>query len=163
MIEIIFLDVDGCLTDGGLYYTNSCDEFKKFNVKDGYGIEKWIKLGKKVAIITGKTSKIVENRAKDLKIDYVYQGIKDKLAVATEILKMENLNFENAAAIGDDYNDLELLKTVKFAYVPKDAMKKLTEIDDFFVLDKNGGCGAVREMIEKLVEINGEIDSYLKL
>ena len=68
MIEIIFLDVDGCLTDGGLYYTNLGDELKKFNVNDGFGIEQWNKMGKISAIITGKSSKIVEKRAKDLKI-----------------------------------------------------------------------------------------------
>ena len=68
MIEIIFLDVDGCLTDGGLYYTNLGDELKKFNVNDGFGIEQWNKMGKISAIITGKSSKIVEKRAKDLSI-----------------------------------------------------------------------------------------------
>ena len=68
MIEIIFLDVDGCLTDGGLYYTNLGDELKKFNVNDGFGIEQWNKIGKISAIITGKSSKIVEKRAKDLSI-----------------------------------------------------------------------------------------------
>ena len=69
MIEIIFLDVDGCLSDGGLYYFNCGEEGKKFNVKDGFGIEQWLKMGKQVAIITGKSSQIVANRAKDLKIN----------------------------------------------------------------------------------------------
>lgn len=159
MIEIIFLDVDGCLTDGGLYYTNSGDEFKKFDVKDGFAIEQWIKLGKKIAIITGKTSKIVEKRANDLKIDLVYQGVKDKLQIASQILQDLNLSFENAAAIGDDYNDIKILNAVNLSFRPKNAIKGLKTK---FKLKNRGGSGAVREMIEKIVEFNGQKDEWLK-
>lgn len=158
MIEIIFLDVDGCLTDGGLYYTNSGDEFKKFDVKDGFAIEQWIKSGKKIAIITGKISKIVEKRANDLKINFVYQGVKNKLEIAKQILKEQNLSFENAAAIGDDYNDIKLLNSVKFSFQPKNAIKCLTTN---FKLKNKGGCGAVREMIEKIIELNGQKDEWI--
>jgi len=149
MIEIIFLDVDGSLTDGGLYYTNSGDEFKKFDVKDGFGIEQWLKMGKKVAIITGKESKIVEKRARDLKIPYLFQGVKDKFGVASEILRSENLSFENAAAIGDDFNDMKLLNAVKMSFKPSDAMPN---VKADVTLTKPAGKGAVREMIEILVE-----------
>ncbi|QKF64455.1 KdsC family phosphatase [Campylobacter corcagiensis] len=153
MIEIIFLDVDGCLTDGGLYYTNSGDEFKKFNVNDGFGIEQWNKMGKISAIITGKSSAIVEKRASDLKIKYVYQSVKDKLSVAKEILAKENLSFENAAAIGDDLNDIKLLNAVNLSFKPANAHEILkTDI----TLKKCGGSGAVREMIEIIVDKNGE-------
>lgn len=162
MIEIIFLDVDGCLTDGGLYHSNSGEEMKKFNVKDGFGIQEWQKLGKKVAIITGKTSKIVENRAKELKIPMCFQGVKDKFEKAKEILKEHNLDFSQAGAIGDDFNDIKLLKNVKMAFAPKDALidKKLCK--NIIKLQNNGGNGAVREMIEFIIKKNKIRKTWLK-
>lgn len=159
MIEIIFLDVDGCLSDGGLYYFNCGEEGKKFNVKDGFGIEQWLKMGKQVAIITGKSSQIVANRAKDLKINYVYQGIKDKFAKASEILADLNLSFENAAAIGDDYNDQRLLNAVKMSFKPANAMPNLITN---YTLNLRGGDGAVREMIEKIVDLDGLHQMWLE-
>lgn len=159
MIEIIFLDVDGCLSDGGLYYFNCGEEGKKFNVKDGFGIEQWLKIGKQVAIITGKSSQIVANRAKDLKINYVYQGIKDKFAKASEILADLNLSFENAAAIGDDYNDQRLLNAVKMSFKPANAMPNLIAN---YTLNLRGGNGAVREMIEKIVDLDGLHQMWLE-
>lgn len=159
MIEIIFLDVDGCLSDGGLYYFNCGEEGKKFNVKDGFGIEQWLKMGKQIAIITGKSSQIVANRAKDLKINYVYQGIKDKFAKASEILADLNLSFENAAAIGDDYNDQKLLNAVKMSFKPANAMPDLIAN---YTLNLRGGDGAVREMIEKIVDLDGLHQMWLE-
>lgn len=149
MIEIIFLDVDGCLTDGGIFYTNLGDEIKKFNVNDGFGIKQWNKMGKISAIITGKSSLIVEKRAKELDIKYVYQGVSDKFSVAKEILKKENLSFENAAAIGDDYNDIKLLNAVNLSFKPKNAIEK---VKADITLSKKGGYGAVRQMIEIIIE-----------
>lgn len=159
MIDIIFLDVDGCLSDGGLYYFNCGEEGKKFNVKDGFGIEQWLKMGKQIAIITGKSSQIVANRAKDLKINYVYQGIKDKFAKASEILADLNLSFENAAAIGDDYNDQKLLNAVKMSFKPVNAMPNLIAN---YTLNLRGGDGAVREMIEKIVDLDGLHQMWLE-
>ena len=159
MIDIIFLDVDGCLSDGGLYYFNCGEEGKKFNVKDGFGIEQWLKMGKQIAIITGKSSQIVAKRAKDLKINYVYQGIKDKFAKASEILADLNLSFENAAAIGDDYNDQRLLNAVKMSFKPANAMPDLIAN---YTLNLRGGDGAVREMIEKIVDLDGLHQMWLE-
>ena len=159
MIDIIFLDVDGCLSDGGLYYFNCGEEGIKFNVKDGFGIEQWLKMGKQIAIITGKSSQIVTNRAKDLKINYVYQGIKDKFAKASEILADLNLSFENAAAIGDDYNDQRLLNAVKMSFKPANAMPNLIAN---YTLNLRGGDGAVREMIEKIVDLDGLHQMWLE-
>lgn len=159
MIEIIFLDVDGSLTDGGIYKTNSGDEFKKFDVKDGFGIQEWLRIGKKIAIITGKSSKIVENRAKELKIPYFFQGVKDKFQKACEILELENLDFSNAAAIGDDLNDMKLLNAVKISFKPADA---LSSVKADITLSKNGGNGAVREMIEILVDRENLRDEWNK-
>lgn len=158
MIEIIFLDVDGCLTDGKIVYSADGELLKSFDVKDGYAIESWLKLGKKVAIITGRSSQIVERRAEDLKITHVYQGVHDKLEVAKEILKFEGLTFENAAAIGDDYNDYKILGAVAMPFKPKDAIKEL----DAHRLKHKGGSGAVREMIEIIIDKEDLFDEWSK-
>ena len=152
MIEIIFLDVDGCLTDGKIVYSPNGDELKFFDVKDGYAIESWLKLGKKVAIITGRSSPIVEKRAQDLKITHVHQGVSDKFETAKQILKFEGLEFKNAAAIGDDYNDYKLFKSVGWSFKPKNAIKELKVKTK---LSRKGGNGAVREMIEMLIRSEG--------
>lgn len=159
MIEIIFLDVDGCLTDGGIYRTNSGDEMKKFDVKDGFALWQWNKMGKISAIITGKTSKIVQDRANELGVKYVFQGVSDKFSKACEILKLERLDFANAAAIGDDLNDMKLLKSVAWSFKPNDAFH-LLEVRT--KLSKNGGKGAVREMIEMIVESENLKQEWLK-
>lgn len=158
MCELIFLDIDGCLTDGKIIYTSKGEEIKEFNVKDGAAIEAWLKLGKKVAIITGRTSECVNLRAKDLKITLLYQGIKDKLACASEILKKLNLSFDECAAVGDYYNDEALLKAVKFAFVPKDAHINVGKRLKF-----GGGKGAVAQMIEILVKKNKMQKEWAKL
>lgn len=149
MIELIFLDVDGCLTDGRIIYTSQSAEIKEFNVKDGAAIEAWQRLGKKCAIITGRESECVKLRAKDLKIDLVEQGVKDKLACAKKMLKKLNLNFAQSAAIGDYYNDLALLNAVNLAFTPKDAFIKVGKRLKF-----GGGRGAVAAMIEKIIKHN---------
>lgn len=159
MIEIIFLDVDGCLTDGKIIYNANGEELKFFDVKDGYAIESWLKLGKKVAIITGRKSAIVERRAEDLKINHVYQGVGDKFEVAREILKFEGLSFKNAAAIGDDYNDYKILDAVAWSFKPKDAIK---ELDVKTKLKHKGGNGAVREMIEMIIKSENLYDEWSK-
>lgn len=152
MIELIFLDIDGCLTDGKIIYTSSGEEIKEFDVKDGAAIQAWLKLGKKVAIITGRNSACTASRAKDLKIDLVFQGVKDKLSCAKDILKTLNLNFENCAAIGDYYNDKSLLEAVKLSFKPADANKNLKAR---FTLSNKGGNAAVAEMIEQIIHYNG--------
>ncbi len=162
MIELVVLDVDGCLSDGKLTYTDDGVEFKNFNVKDGLGIVSWLKLGKKVAIITGKSSSMVAKRAKELKIDYVFQGIKDKLSILDEILQKEGLSYENVAAIGDDLNDLKMLRCVGYSFSPKDAHELIkSEVDT--VLEKKGGDGAVRQMIDLLVKKQNLNEEFLKL
>ncbi|ARJ56315.1 HAD hydrolase family protein [Campylobacter cuniculorum] len=160
MIELIFLDIDGCLTDGKIIYSSDSKELKEFDVKDGAAIEAWLKLGKKIAIITGRTSICVEQRAKDLKIELVYQGVKDKLSCAKKILQDLNLNFSQSAAIGDYLNDKALLKNVKFSFKPKDAHRDL-KVD--FKLSKKGGKAAVAEMIEIIIKKNHMQKEWNKL
>lgn len=163
MIELLVFDVDGCLTDGGITYGNSdVEEFKTFNVKDGFGIVSWMKLGRKTAIITGRSSRVVERRAKELGITYLYQDVKNKKAVLQEILEKEGLRFDQVAAIGDDLNDLSLLKAVGLSFAPADALPMVTQAVHI-VLTKEGGKAAVREMIDTVVEKENLSEAFVKL
>ncbi len=163
MIELLVFDVDGCLTDGGIMYGNSDEEeFKTFNVKDGFGIVSWMKLGRKSAIITGRKSRVVERRAKELGITYLYQDVKDKKAALQEILHKEGLHFENVAAIGDDLNDLALLRAVGRSFAPFDALPIVQQEVDV-LLSKHGGKGAVREMIDSVVESENLSEAFVNL
>lgn len=161
MIKLLVFDVDGCLTDGGIIYDGSGEEFKVFNVKDGFAMISLEKLGLKSAIITGRASKVVERRAKELKLTYLYQGVKDKKAILEEILEKENLTLENVAAIGDDFNDLRLLKSVGWSFAPNDAME-IVKQSVTTVLHAKGGKGAAREMIDKILEKEGKTREFLK-
>ena len=163
MIELLVFDVDGCLTDGGITYGNSdVEEFKTFNVKDGFGIVSWMKLGRKTAIITGRSSRVVERRAKELGITYLYQDVKNKKAVLQEILEKEGLRFDQVAAIGDDLNELSLLKAVGLSFAPADALPMVTQAVHI-VLTKEGGKAAVREMIDTVVEKENLSEAFVKL
>lgn len=163
MIELLVFDVDGCLTDGGIMYGNSdAEEFKTFHVKDGFGIVSWMKLGKKTAIITGRNSRVVERRAKELGITHLYQDVKNKKAVLQEILEKEGLAFENVAAIGDDLNDLSLLHSVGLSFAPSDALPMVLNAVDV-VLKKEGGKAAVREMIDIVVEKENLSEAFVNL
>jgi len=162
MIRLLVFDVDGCLTNGAITYSNDGNEYKSFNVKDGLAIVSWIKLGHKCAIITGRNSKIVEKRAKELGISYLYQGVKNKIEKLDEILVDEKLTYENVAAIGDDLNDYGMLKNVAWSFTPNDANGFIKERVDT-ILNTNGGDGAVREMIEKILQKEGKIEEFIKL
>jgi 3-deoxy-D-manno-octulosonate 8-phosphate phosphatase (KDO 8-P phosphatase) len=161
-IELIVLDVDGTLTDGKITYTQGGDELKSFCVKDGLAIASWIKLGKQVAIITGRNSKIVERRAKELGIQHYYQGVHNKKEVLETLLESLNLTMENVASIGDDLNDYNMLKASKKSYVPANASHYVKPIASE-VLEAKGGEAAVREMIEKLIVSEDLEKEYLAL
>jgi len=150
-IELIVLDVDGTMTDGRISYSESGDEVKSFNVKDGLGIVSWMKLGKKVAIITGRKSSIVSKRANELGIEYCYQGIKDKKSKLDELLQKLDISIKQVASIGDDLNDYAILKSAEISFVPNDATPAVEKIATV-VLRSNGGDGAIREMIEYLIK-----------
>jgi 3-deoxy-D-manno-octulosonate 8-phosphate phosphatase (KDO 8-P phosphatase) len=161
-IELIVLDVDGTMTEGKITYTQNGDEIKSFCVKDGLAIASWIRLGKQVAIITGRKSKIVERRAKELGITHFYQGIHHKREVLEELLSKLNLTMDNVASIGDDLNDHRMLTSSKMAFVPANASHHVKDIADV-TLTNRGGEGAVREMIEQLIISEGLEEKYLKL
>ena len=142
------------MTDAGMYYTESGDEFKKFNTHDGMGFNLLTKAGIKTGIITTENTKMVERRGVKLKIDYVFQGkgFGNKLEAAKEICLLENIGLDEVAYIGDDINCIELFKVVGIAACPANAVKKVKEILNIIHLEKCGGDGAVREFIDKLFE-----------
>lgn len=160
MIKLLVLDVDGCLSDGKLIYSTDGIESKHFNVKDGLGISTWVKLGNQVAIITGRNSTIVERRAKELGIQHLHQGIKDKDRVLKEIVESLNISFDEVAAIGDDLNDYNMLRLVGKSFTPKNGVKEIREIVGT-VLSYDGGDGAVREMIDTLVDENNQREDFM--
>ena len=163
MIELIVLDVDGTLTDGKIIYGNSGEELKNFDVKDGLAIASWTKkMGKKAAIITGRNSKIVEQRAKDLGITHIYQGVHNKDEILHQILDQENLTMKNVAAIGDDLNDYKMLKAVGLSFVPADASQYVKSIANV-ICTKNGGNGAVREMLEYIFKYEDKEEEFINL
>lgn len=162
MIDLLVFDVDGCLTNGQITYTEDGNEIKAFNVKDGLAISSWIRLGKKAAIITGRRSKIVERRAKELGISYLFQGVKDKLEVLNKIREKESIEFSQIAAIGDDLNDYRMLEAVGKSFVPADGSEYIREVCDV-VLYSGGGNGAVREMIEGIIKDDGLEEEFLKI
>lgn len=152
-IKLFLCDVDGTLTDGGMYYSENGDEMKKFNTKDGMGFELLHKNGIKIGIITSENTKIVEKRAKKLKIDFLYQGNKNigKLSVATDICNKNNISLNEVAYIGDDINCKELLSAVGYAACPADAIDEIKHIPSIQIMTKKGGEGCVREFINKIL------------
>jgi 3-deoxy-D-manno-octulosonate 8-phosphate phosphatase (KDO 8-P phosphatase) len=150
-IKLLLLDVDGVMTDGGLYFSNSGDEFKRFNSQDGYGIAKLQRAGIKVGIITGRLSKIVKRRAKELQITEVYQNFKNKIDAYKSIKKKFDLTDVNIAYIGDDEFDLAVLKCVGFSAAPADAVPVVKK-QVHYVCARSGGNGAVREVIDLILK-----------
>lgn len=149
-IKVFLSDVDGTLTDAGMYYSESGEELKKFNTRDGKGFELLKKKGLKVGIITSENTKIVERRSNKMKLDYLFQGLehKGKLDVALEICKNEGISLEEIAYIGDDVNCIELLERVGLAACPSDSVLSVKNISNINVMTKKGGDGAVREFSE---------------
>ncbi len=162
MIKLLILDVDGCLTDGKLIYSADSIESKNFSVKDGLGISTWVKTGLHVAIITGRNSTIVQKRADELGIQHVFQGIKDKDRVLKELVESLGLKFYEVGAIGDDLNDYNMLRLVGRSFTPNDGVKEIKEIVDT-VLTCSGGDGAVREMIDTLVDEADIRDKFMSV
>lgn len=162
MIKLIVLDVDGCMTDGKLVFDNNGVESKVFDVKDGLGITTWLKLGNEIAIITGRNSKIVQNRAKELGIKHLFQGVKNKGEVLLSLMKDLGLKKHEVAVIGDDLNDVAMINLAGKSYCPNDATKPIKDLVEC-VLSSNGGNGAVREMIDLLVLHNNQQEEFLKV
>ncbi len=160
-IKLFIMDVDGVLTDGKIVYSSLGEETKAFHVHDGLGLKLLKNVYIKTAIITSRESNIVERRSRELNIDYVFQGIKDKLTILDELKKTENIKNENILYIGDDLVDLPTLKRVGFPVcVPSspDILKKTC----IYITKKEGGNGAVREVVELILNLRQEYEDAIK-
>ncbi|MBN2487002.1 MAG: HAD-IIIA family hydrolase [Bacteroidales bacterium] len=148
--KLVITDIDGVWTDGGMYYDQTGNEWKKFNTYDSAGVLFCKKLNIPVAIITGENTEIVKRRAEKLKIDYLFMGVSNKLEIANQLCKKLNIALTDVAFIGDDLNDIELLKAVGLSAVPNSAPEYIKSIAKH-CLKKNGGEGVFREFVEFLL------------
>lgn len=153
-IKLLILDVDGVMTDGGMYWTESGDQMKKFNTKDGLGIMGLIKENFQVGIISsGFTKVMVQKRAELLGIQHCYVGRQAKIEILNEWCKTLSIDLKNVAIIGDDINDLEIMQKVGVSACPSDAVNEVKSICQI-VLSKSGGSGCVREFIDAYLQIS---------
>jgi 3-deoxy-D-manno-octulosonate 8-phosphate phosphatase (KDO 8-P phosphatase) len=152
--------VDGVMTDGGLYLSDSGEEFKRFNSLDGHGIKMLRASGVEVAIITGRTSRCVELRAQNLGIQYVYQGLERKLDAMVDLLNKLKLSRDAAAYMGDDVVDLCVMRHVGLAISVPESPQLVREHSDY-VTQRSGGHGAVREACELIMSAQGALDTQL--
>jgi len=151
-LRLFATDVDGVLTDAGMYYGESGEELKKFHTRDGMGIKLLQAQGLITAIITMENTKIVARRGKKLGIPEVFQGAKDKVAVLGHLSGKYGIPFAQMAYIGDDVNDVEALKAVGYAAAPADCVEQVRQVVHY-VCKKNGGDGAVREFIDRILAV----------
>jgi 3-deoxy-D-manno-octulosonate 8-phosphate phosphatase (KDO 8-P phosphatase) len=152
-IKLLLTDNDGVLTDTGVYYSSKGEELKKFSIRDGMGVERLKELvNVETGIITGETSGSVRKRAEKLKITKLFLGAKQKHFILPKILKDNNLKKENVAFIGDDVNDVEILKLAGLSAAPSDAMPEIIKIVDYVCKNK-GGNGAFREFAELIISL----------
>lgn len=159
--KLVITDIDGVWTDGGMYYTADGDVMKRFSVKDGWGVIFLRELGIPVAIMTGENSPVVQKRAEKLKITHCYLHVGNKLAKAKEVCEELGITLGDVAFIGDDLNDIHLLRAVGFSASPSntpDYVKR--EVD--YVTHAHGGYGAFREFVEKILADNGMLEEVVK-
>jgi 3-deoxy-D-manno-octulosonate 8-phosphate phosphatase (KDO 8-P phosphatase) len=163
-IELLLLDVDGVLTDGSITYSDSGEQIKSFNSKDGLGLRLLMDSGIKVGIITGRKSKALEYRCQNLGITLLFDGIKNKSTALDEIIDITHINKEKIAFAGDDLIDLPVMKAVGVSFCVGDAAKDVKNNSDIITTQK-GGHGAVREICESILKAKGLwagiLNSYL--
>lgn len=150
--KLILTDIDGVWTDGGMYYDQTGNEWKKFHTYDSAGVLFAHQNEIPVGIITGEDTEIVARRAAKLKIDYLFQGVNNKLEVAENLCKELNISLDEVAYIGDDLGDIELLKNVGISATPNSAPEYVKKYSQM-VMTKNGGEGVFREFVEKILGI----------
>lgn len=149
-VKLFLTDCDGCLTDGGMYYSENGDELKKFNTRDGMGFSLLREKGILTGIVTSENVELNRRRAKKLQLDYLEAGCKDKLTVIKNICERRRIDIKNVCYIGDDINDIEAIKAVGFGCCPADAMPEVKKIADYITIAK-GGDGVIREVVKKII------------
>ncbi|MDD5758919.1 MAG: HAD hydrolase family protein [Desulfobulbaceae bacterium] len=159
-IKLLLLDVDGVLTDGSITYSTSGEEIKSFNCRDGFGMTMLQKVGVTIGLITARQSEAVTRRAHDLKLTHVFQGTRHKLAVLTSLLTELNLTPQEVAFMGDDWLDLAVLNQVGLAATVADGMPELKPMVHY-VSEHPGGCGAVRDLCDLIIEAQGHRQTLL--
>jgi|SRR5690554_1069013 len=158
--KLVITDIDGVWTDGGMYYDQTGDEWKKFNTSDSAGVLFLNLLNIPFGIITGEDTEIVKRRADKLKVKYLYMGIKDKVAVATKLCDELGITLDDVAYIGDDINDILLLEKVGISCAPANAPSYVKNKVDF-VTEAKGGDGAFREFVEYILNKNQVLEKAL--
>jgi len=161
LIRLVAFDVDGVMTDGGLYLSDSGEEFKRFNSLDGHGLKMLRASGVELAIITGRTSRCVEARAKNLGIAHVYQGVEHKLEAMLDLLDKLKLTRDAAAYMGDDVVDLNVMRHVGLSISVPESQQLVREHSDY-VTKRSGGHGAVREACELIMAAQGTLEAQLE-
>lgn len=161
VVKMVVFDVDGVLTDGRIIFSNSGEETKLFDVKDGHGIKLLMRSGIGVAIITARSSEVVKKRAGDLGITHVFQGMKDKKTGLDELVKATGIGSGEMAYMGDDIIDLPVLTRVAFSAAVADAVQEVRDRVDF-VSTRPGGRGAARELAELVLKAQGKWDEVMK-
>jgi 3-deoxy-D-manno-octulosonate 8-phosphate phosphatase (KDO 8-P phosphatase) len=147
-VKLLVIDIDGVLTDGGMYYTESGDELKKFNTKDGLAIKRLVKNGMQVAFLSnGKNTALIQSRAKLLGVQKIYVGFEEKEKILDKWVKELKISYKNVAYVGDDVNDLKVITKAGFSACPSDAMDIIKQ-KATIILTRNGGDACVREMID---------------
>jgi 3-deoxy-D-manno-octulosonate 8-phosphate phosphatase (KDO 8-P phosphatase) len=160
-IRMIVSDVDGVWTDGSVLYGARDVELKAFHVRDGLAVKLAQKAGIEVVIVTGRSSRALERRCRELGINQLHQGVNDKLAAVKEILTKNKLTFEQLCYVGDDLPDLAVLNNAAISAAPADAVPEVLEAVRWR-LDTRGGKGAFRETVERLLKARGEWDAIVK-
>ncbi|VAW62003.1 3-deoxy-D-manno-octulosonate 8-phosphate phosphatase [hydrothermal vent metagenome] len=160
-IKLVIFDIDGVLTSGALFIGDDGQEYKAFNSKDGHGLRMLQDGGVEVAIITGRTSNVVEHRAKDLGITRIYQGKREKLPAYEELLKETGYSHEQIAYVGDDVVDLPVMSKVGLAVCVQDGHFFVKQ-HSHWVTNNNGGCGAGREVCELILDAKGKLQDMLQ-
>ncbi len=164
-IKLLLMDCDGVLTDGRLWLLENGDEQKSFNVKDGLGLELFRRAGLQTGIISGRTSRAVERRARELGVRFIRQGEPDKIKVLGELLAQAGVAESEVAFIGDDLSDIPIMQRSEFAVAVADAAEETRSVAHY-VTQARGGLGAVREVVEIILKAQGRwsdlVREYLK-
>ncbi|MCM1174212.1 MAG: HAD-IIIA family hydrolase [Blautia sp.] len=150
-IKMFLTDCDGCLTDGGMYYSEKGDELKRFNTLDGMGFRLLQEKGILTGVITGEKRELNQRRSKKLNLDILEEGIQDKLSVVMQLCQKYHISLQNVAYVGDDINDLNVIKAVGFGCSVPNGMEEVKDAA-IYVTKKSGGQGAIREIVELILK-----------